>query len=75
MRYPCIVYHDEGLRTLHADDIRYFNKVRYTLTVIDEVEDSQIPGILIEDKRLKYLSMDRSFVSDGMYHFVFTLYF
>lgn len=63
------------MRTLHADDIRYFNKTRYTLTVIDEMEDSPIPAILMEDKRLKYLSMDRSFVSDGMYHFVFTLYF
>lgn len=74
MRYPCIIYEYGGIVTKHADDGRYINHRRYTITVIDECPDSRIPGRLFMDKRLKYLSEDRVFVSDGLYHFVYTLY-
>lgn len=75
MVYPCIVYGMDGSTTRHADDIRYFNRQRYHLTVITEDEDSKIPGILFMDKRLPYLNEDSPFVADGMYHFPYELYF
>ncbi len=75
MKYPCIIYEQDGSKTNHADDIRYLNRKKYTITVIDECPESHISEVLYLDKRLKYLSEDPSFVSDGMNHFVFTLYF
>lgn len=75
MKYPCIVYECEGLSTKHADDIRYLNRKRYSVTVIDGCPDSCIPNTLYSDKRLKYLSEDRVYVADGLNHFSFTLYF
>lgn len=75
MKYPCVVYEYDGVVTRHADDIRYLNKRKYSITVIDECPDSNIPKKLFMDGRLKYLREDRSYIADGMNHFVFTLYF
>lgn len=73
--YPCIVYEMDGSTTLHADNKRYFHRKRYKLTVIDECEDSKIPGILFMDERLVYLEEERQYIADGLYHFSYTLYF
>lgn len=73
MKYPCIVYEAGGDRTTHADDIRYLHWSPFTLTVIDENPDSEIPERLF-NSRLSHLSHDRTYVADGMYHFVFTTY-
>lgn len=75
MKYPCMVYHADGIDTKYADDTRYLNKKRYTITIIDECAESDIPDRLLNDVRLKYLKMDRSFIAEGLSHFVFTLYF
>lgn len=75
MKYPCILYEYEGIATRHADDIRYLNARRYSVTVIDECPDSRIPGVLFMDERLKYLREDRVYTADGLNHFTFTLYF
>lgn len=75
MIYPCIVYRWENSETRSADDIRYKNDRRYTVTVIDSKPDSDIVERLIEDERLKYLSSDRNYVADGLYHYVFTLFY
>lgn len=75
MKYPCIVYSCDGTLTRHADDIRYLKRRRYSITVIDQRPDSDIPRVLYEDDRLKYLSEDRVYVADGMNHYTFTVYF
>lgn len=74
MKYPCIVYDYEGIATIHADDIRYLNKRRYTITVIDEDPDSEIQGRLFTDHDFRYISNDRVYVADGLNHFVNTVY-
>lgn len=73
MCYPCFVYEEDSRTVRHADNRRYFNKKRYSLTVIDENPDSSIPDKLFESDFL-YLRHDRTYVVDGMYHFVYTLY-
>lgn len=75
MWYPCIVYNYDGMLTRYADDKRYLNHKRYSLTIIDEDPDSLIPKRLFSDCRLTYLSEDTIFVADGLYHFAYTLYF
>lgn len=74
MKYPCIIYEFETRKTLHADDIRYKSEKRYSVTIIDEHEDSEICERLFSDERLKFLSEDRSYVSDGLHHYVFTVF-
>lgn len=74
MVYPCIIYSAEGDNTTYADDIRYLHRSMFTLTVIDEDPDSKIPERLFCSD-LKYLSHDRTYVADGLYHFVFTIYY
>lgn len=75
MLYPCIVYERDGTTIRHADDTRYFNRKRYHITIITENEDDDILKNLIEDTRLLYLSEDSPFVTDGLYHYPYTLYF
>lgn len=72
MKYPCIVYHYTNDDDNFADNIHYRRSKRYTVTVIDEDPDSKIPDRL---KELPYCTSDRNFASDGLSHFVHTLYF
>lgn len=75
MRYPCIVYSMSSGKTQHADDSRYVNHKRYTVTIIDEYPDSEIPEKLFADRRLQYLSEDRQYIVNGLHHFVYSVYF
>lgn len=74
LNYPCFIYNAEGERTRHADNIRYFHRTPYSLTLIDADPESEIAERLF-NSNLMYLRHDRTYVSDGLNHFVFTLYF
>ncbi len=72
MEYPCIVYSRDSTQTSFADNNPYRFTKRYQVTVIDRNPDSNIP------ERVGALSMclhDRTFASDNLNHYVFTLYF
>ena len=72
MKYPCIVYNYVNDLDNYADNIHYRKSKRYTVTIIDEDPDSEIPDRL---KELPYVSSDRNFETEGLSHFVFTLYY
>lgn len=72
MGYPCIVYHRQNNSDNFADNIHYMSSVRYSVTVIDEDPDSKIPDKLEE---LPYCTSDRTFSTDDLSHFVYTLYY
>lgn len=72
MKYPCIVYEISKYEDLAANNSLYSHKTRYQVTAIDRDPDSEIPEKL---NQLPYTSLDSTFVSDGLNHFVFTLYF
>lgn len=74
MTYPCIKYEVNRIETLTADNHRYKNDTRYTLTVIDYDADSEVTKRLFEDERLLYVNSDRVYVVDGLYHYVYTIY-
>lgn len=74
MEYPCILYRSSKPAVEHANDGRYFKQNCYTITIIDEDPDSEIPAKL-EEAFPFYLEFDRVFVSDNLYHFVYQLYF
>lgn len=71
MKYPCIIYDLEGYDPRYADNIPYTDPKRWSLTVIDQNPDSEIPYKLLQ---LSYCHLDRPYQADGLNHFVFTLY-
>lgn len=72
MKYPCIKYNYTNDLDDFADNIHYRSFRRYTVTIIDDDPDSKIPERF---KKLPYCSSDRNFASDGLSHFVYTLYY
>lgn len=72
MKYPCILYKRSGENNRFADNIKYINHNRYTITIIDENEDSEIEKLI---KELSYCEYDREYEVEGLNHFVYTLYY
>jgi hypothetical protein len=72
MKYDCIVYSLNDNDSRHADDIRYLNKNRYTVTAISTNPDSDLWERLLD---LPYSSLDRPYTSDNLNHWALTLYF
>lgn len=73
MEYPCIRYTRTDIPAHYADNIRYVEKDRYLLTVIDPNPDSMIPDILLHS--FEMINFDRAYAADNLNHFVLTLYF
>lgn len=72
MQYPCIVYSLSGERPTRADNRKYVNKKRYSVTVVDYDQDSSYPDMVGD---LPYSSAEKPYTSDGLYHFPYTVYF
>lgn len=70
MEYPCIVYKLSGLPDEHADNLRYFEHREWDLRVIDPDPDSKLREKVA---KLKWCRFGRTYISDNLNHFVFTL--
>lgn len=73
MVYPCIVYKLDGLYTRNADDLKYRDRDKYMVTVIDPDPDSNIWRDVL--KTFRYCSFVRRFTADNLNHTVLSLYF
>lgn len=71
LKYPCIVYDLDMIEGRYADDIRYVNKRRYSVTVIDPNPDSEIPDRITT---LPYCRFSRHYTADNLHHYVFQIY-
>ena len=72
LKYPCIIYKRDYIKTDFADNFPYTLGKRYLVTVIDKNPDSVIPDRIAE---LPKSSFDRHFTSDNLNHDIFNLYF
>lgn len=72
IQYPCIVYELSRSEARYADDVKYNKHRKYQVTVIDRNPDSEIPDYV---EALPYCSMETTYVSDNLNHFVFSLHF
>lgn len=70
--YPCIIYKLDNVSITYADSIKYKNKKRYSVTVIDSNPDSEIPNTILG---LDYCTFNRYFVSENLHHYVYILYY
>lgn len=72
MKYPCIVYSRKSIDKSRANNKNYKMDNSYTVTVIDRNPDSPIAVAINE---MDYCEFDRQFVTDGLSHTSFTLYY
>ena len=70
LKYPCIVYSLNDFPEVYADNDRYLVHRPYQVTVIDQDPDSELRENVA---KLRWCRFDRSYVSDNLNHFVFTL--
>lgn len=72
MTYPCIRYSLAKKDAKYANNARYMNTERYTVTIIDENPDSETPSKL---EVFPLCQFDRTYASDDLNHWVYNLYF
>lgn len=72
LKYPCIVYERSDIRNRNADNNTYRQTFHYLITVIDPNPDSDIVNSLSKQSKVRF---NRHFVSDGLNHDVFSIYY
>ena len=72
MEYPCIRYSKARPDVKHADNVKYLNKDRYEIIVIDRRPDNKVINDLLT---MSYSSFDRHYVSNNLHHDIINLYF
>ena len=72
MSYPAIVYKLDDIVTNSANDIPYHIEKRYQITYIDRSPTSSVLDKLV---RLNKCSFERTFISEGLNHAIYNLYY
>ena len=72
MSYAAIKYSRSDVDVRHADDTAYSKMTKYEVIVIAKSPDDPVIEKILD---LPYCSYDRHYVSDNLYHEVFTLYY
>lgn len=67
LKYPCVLYEQDGGINLFANNRGYARFEQYQLTVITTQPDSELPNEVM-DEFDPNISYDNSFVSDNLYH-------
>ena len=71
LKYPCITFNKARGRDYWADNVLYEPVECYEITLIDKKPNSDLFDLI---RALPYCSFDRSFRSDNLNHFTFTIY-
>ena len=71
MKYPAIRYAQKKIEKVYANNSAYRLLTPYELTLIDSDPDSKYIELLLQ---LPYCEHDRSYITDNLYHHVFTIY-
>ena len=70
--YPCIVYKRSRIDTTFACNMPYAQTKEYTVMAIDRNPDSPLPDMIAA---LPMCVFDRHYVTENLYHDVFTICF
>lgn len=71
IEYPAVVFHLSKIEIDHASDAPYKGAREYSVTLITKDPE---PDVIDEILKIPYSSLDTTYISDGMNHFVFTVY-
>lgn len=69
--YPAVVFHLSKIEIDHASNVPYKGAKEYSVTLITKDPE---PDVIDEILKIPYSSLDTTYISDGMNHFVFTVY-
>lgn len=69
--YPAVVFHLSKIEIDRASDVPYKGAREYSVTLITKDPE---PDVIDEILKIPYSSLDTTYISDGMNHFVFTVY-
>lgn len=72
MQFPAIVYSLSNIQNRFADNTVYQQNTAYNVIMINKNPDNDITYVL---SRFKYSSFNNRYVSDGLYHDSFTIYY
>ena len=72
IQYPCIIYTLSNDKVDYANNNRYKEMNRYSVILIDKDPDSVF---LKQIKKMPYCSFDRTYVSDNLNHYSFTIFY
>lgn len=71
IKYPAFIYNLSNIRTNKADNIKYKLMNEYTgMYITDDPDDPVIQELL----SLPYTSFDRSYISENLYHNVYSIF-
>ena len=73
IKYPCVLYSMENVDIFKANNKKYLGFDRYQLKVIDYDPDSTIYDDILN--AFPYAEFDRTYTTDGLNHWVLTLYY
>lgn len=72
MEYPCIKYELSKRRSGFANGNRYIRHDSYTVTLIDKNPKTAVETCE-KIEALDYAMFDRTYVADGLHHYVYTI--
>lgn len=71
LKYPCIIFKRETSNGEHADNLRYTITTKYSITLVDTESDSSYISAILS---LPFTEHTNHYVSDGLHHDIFTIY-
>ena len=73
LHYPCIIYNKENWSIRYANNFPYKMHPNYEITIIDRDPDADWDKKML--RTFTYVSVERFFAVDNLYHWVFRLYY
>ena len=73
MTYPCFVYRSLEPDVIRANNHGYLMFPRYEVIYITDTESDEIDRTMLD--AFEYCDVGRKYVSDNLYHYVFTIYY
>ena len=71
LQFPCVIYELSSKIGNYANDRRYYTGTGYTLTLVTATIDDPRCSLL---EQLKYCKFNRYYASEGLHHYVYTIY-
>lgn len=72
LKYPAIIYSPSRIKNVRADNLPYLQFTAYDVIVVDRAPDSEIADKV---SKLPMCEFNRSYKSNNLNHFSFTIYY
>ena len=73
IKYPCIIYYRNSTEVDKADNRRYMSHTRYTVNWIGPTPSGPLIDKMLDN--FQFCNHDNTYVSEGLNHDTFTIYY